>query len=131
MSVIKLIVPVSEPVRVNVVEDLHESNDDNADFKNLTPARENGSVFYEEKESDPSIKDEKAPEFVSITDEILHLVSSAAELEPYGLESLKQALACRGLKCGGTIAERAARLFSVRDCDPANYPVKLLSRSKK
>ena len=37
--------------------------------------------------------------------------STAAELEALGLDRLKVELTTRGLKCGGTLAERAARLF--------------------
>ena len=39
----------------------------------------------------------------------------AADLESWGLVMLKEELARRGLKTGGTLAERAQRLFSVRD----------------
>ncbi|XP_028611125.1 replication stress response regulator SDE2 [Grammomys surdaster] len=44
----------------------------------------------------------------------LSAFSSAAELESLGLEKLKYELMALGLKCGGTLQERAARLFSVR-----------------
>lgn len=44
----------------------------------------------------------------------LSAFSSAAELESLGLERLKCELMVLGLKCGGTLQERAARLFSVR-----------------
>ncbi|XP_065744776.1 splicing regulator SDE2 [Phocoena phocoena] len=52
--------------------------------------------------------------------------SSVAEVELLGLEKLKCELTARGLKCGGTLQERAARLFSVRglakeQIDPALY----------
>ncbi|NXC62929.1 SDE2 regulator, partial [Aleadryas rufinucha] len=40
--------------------------------------------------------------------------NSAAELEALGLEKLKMGLMSLGLKCGGTLKERAARLFLVR-----------------
>ncbi|XP_066467758.1 splicing regulator SDE2 [Tiliqua scincoides] len=40
--------------------------------------------------------------------------NSVAELEAVGLEKLKLELMALGLKCGGTLQERAARLFSVR-----------------
>ncbi|MGH0140278.1 UNVERIFIED_CONTAM: hypothetical protein FKN15_008956 [Acipenser sinensis] len=40
--------------------------------------------------------------------------SSASELEVLGLERMKTELMALGLKCGGTLQERAARLFSVR-----------------
>ncbi|NP_001084858.1 replication stress response regulator SDE2 [Xenopus laevis] len=39
---------------------------------------------------------------------------TVAELEALGLEKLKLELVALGLKCGGTLQERAARLFSVR-----------------
>ncbi|XP_053568594.1 splicing regulator SDE2 [Bombina bombina] len=39
---------------------------------------------------------------------------SAAELETLGLEKLKLELMALGLKCGGTLQERAERLYSVR-----------------
>ena len=38
----------------------------------------------------------------------------AAALEAHGLEVLKAELTRLGLKCGGTLAERAARLFALR-----------------
>ena len=41
-------------------------------------------------------------------------VSSIAELLKYGLDPLKQELMKRGLKCGGTLEQRAERLFSVK-----------------
>lgn len=44
----------------------------------------------------------------------LLVFSSVAELELLGLEKLKCTLMALGLKCGGTLQERAARLFSVR-----------------
>ncbi|XP_033861490.3 splicing regulator SDE2-like [Acipenser ruthenus] len=57
--------------------------------------------------------------------------SSASEMEVLGLERIKTELMALGLKCGGTLQERAARLFSVRgksrdQIDPAFFakPVK-------
>lgn len=52
--------------------------------------------------------------------------SSVAELEALGLETLKLELMALGLKCGGTLQERASRLFSVRglsrdQIDPALF----------
>ena len=40
---------------------------------------------------------------------------SAEELEAFGLDRLKEELMKNGLKCGGTLAERAQRLFLLRD----------------
>ncbi|XP_035177326.1 replication stress response regulator SDE2 [Oxyura jamaicensis] len=44
----------------------------------------------------------------------LFAFNSAAEMEVLGLDKLKMELMALGLKCGGTLQERAARLFSVR-----------------
>ncbi|XP_078503671.1 splicing regulator SDE2 [Lissotriton helveticus] len=54
------------------------------------------------------------PEIVAPSPVDLEDFSSAAALELLGLEPLKQELMSRGLKCGGTLQERAARLFSVK-----------------
>ncbi|XP_006897827.1 PREDICTED: protein SDE2 homolog [Elephantulus edwardii] len=52
--------------------------------------------------------------------------SSVSELEALGLDLLKSELMALGLKCGGTLQERAARLYSVRgltleQIDPALF----------
>nr|CUU97668.1 hypothetical transcript [Hymenolepis microstoma] len=78
-----------------------------------------------------AVDEQKASNFVLITDEVLSGVASASHLESYGLESLKHALSSKGLKCGGTVSERASRLFSVRNLDPADYPFKLLATKSK
>ena len=57
--------------------------------------------------------------------------TSAVELEGLGLLRLKDELMKVGLKCGGTLQERAARLFAIRDIvDPKDYPSKLLASTK-
>ncbi|RCV26760.1 hypothetical protein SETIT_5G272200v2 [Setaria italica] len=54
--------------------------------------------------------------------------SSAAELETLGLEKLKMELQTRGLKCGGTLQERAARLFLLKTTPLDKLPKKLLAK---
>uniref|UniRef100_A0AAZ3SPG3 Replication stress response regulator SDE2 n=1 Tax=Oncorhynchus tshawytscha TaxID=74940 RepID=A0AAZ3SPG3_ONCTS len=54
----------------------------------------------------------------------LQAVHSDKELETLGLDRLKAELIARGMKCGGTLSERATRLFSTvglsaEDIDPA------------
>ena len=41
----------------------------------------------------------------------------AEDLIPCGMEPLKNALKLRGLPCGGTVAQRAARLFAAKDVE--------------
>jgi splicing factor 3A subunit 3 len=60
----------------------------------------------------------------------LSAVSSASELERLGLDGLKQALQAMGLKCGGTLAQRAARLFSVKGVPRDKISPKLLAKGQ-
>lgn len=54
--------------------------------------------------------------------------NSAAELEVLGMERLKSELQARGLKCGGTLQERAARLFLLKTTPVEKLPKKLLAK---
>uniref|UniRef100_A0A803M4U5 Sde2 N-terminal ubiquitin domain-containing protein n=2 Tax=Chenopodium quinoa TaxID=63459 RepID=A0A803M4U5_CHEQI len=54
--------------------------------------------------------------------------NSAAEMEVLGLERLKSELQTRGLKCGGTLQERAARLFLLKTTPLEKLPKKLLAK---
>uniref|UniRef100_A0A0A9D4T7 SDE2/SF3A3 SAP domain-containing protein n=1 Tax=Arundo donax TaxID=35708 RepID=A0A0A9D4T7_ARUDO len=54
--------------------------------------------------------------------------SLAAELEVLGLETLKMELQTRGLKCGGTLQERATRLFLLKTTPLDKIPKKLLAK---
>ncbi|MBA0554204.1 hypothetical protein Golob_013323 [Gossypium lobatum] len=53
---------------------------------------------------------------------------SSAEMEVLGLERLKSQLQSRGLKCGGTLQERAARLFLLKSTPLDKLPKKLLAK---
>ncbi|XP_067115093.1 splicing regulator SDE2 isoform X2 [Osmerus mordax] len=61
----------------------------------------------------------------------LEAVGSVGELEALGLERLKAELMRRGLKCGGTLAERAARLFSTKGLNPEQIDPALLAKPSK
>ncbi|XP_059398976.1 splicing regulator SDE2 [Carassius carassius] len=59
-------------------------------------------------------------------------VSGPEQLEALGLERLKKELMERGMKCGGTLQERAARLFSVKGLSPHQIdPALLATKGKK
>lgn len=53
---------------------------------------------------------------------------SAEEMEDLGMERLKTELQARGLKCGGTLRERAARLFLLKTTPIDKLPRKLLAK---
>uniref|UniRef100_A0A2P2J4Y9 Uncharacterized protein MANES_05G023500 n=1 Tax=Rhizophora mucronata TaxID=61149 RepID=A0A2P2J4Y9_RHIMU len=54
--------------------------------------------------------------------------NSAEELEVLGMERLKIELQVHGLKCGGTLQERAARLFLLKSTPSEKLPKKLLAK---
>ncbi|KAH7682329.1 Ubiquitin-like protein [Dioscorea alata] len=54
--------------------------------------------------------------------------NSAAELESLGMERLKTELQAKGLKCGGTLSERAVRLFLLKTTPLDKLPKKLFAR---
>ncbi|KAH6789295.1 hypothetical protein C2S51_004301 [Perilla frutescens var. frutescens] len=53
---------------------------------------------------------------------------SSADMEILGLERLKSELQARGLKCGGTLQERAARLFLLKTTPLEMIPKKLFAK---
>ena len=56
---------------------------------------------------------------------------TAEALEALGLDRLKSALMAAGLKCGGTLRDRAERLLSTRGKDRADWDPKILAKPKK
>jgi splicing factor 3A subunit 3 len=56
---------------------------------------------------------------------------SAESLEALGLERLKEGLTALGLKCGGTLQERAARLFSTKGKTKEQIDKKLWAKPSK
>nr|VDD34706.1 unnamed protein product [Brassica oleracea] len=59
---------------------------------------------------------------------ILHHFSSAKDVEVLGMERLKIELQSRGLKCGGTLQERAERLFLLKSTPLDILPKKFLAK---
>ncbi|XP_062938877.1 splicing regulator SDE2 [Cynocephalus volans] len=92
----------------------------------------------EDRENVPVVKlEESQAGDTLIGQETIDLLAfdSVAELELLGLEKLKSALMALGLKCGGTLQERAARLFSIRglareQIDPALFAKPLKGKKK-
>ncbi|XP_076190788.1 splicing regulator SDE2 [Aptenodytes patagonicus] len=94
-------------------------------------AQENNEVtqaLKEEEQENVSSKAQETNQLQSTEVEPIDLLAfnSAAEMEALGLDKLKAELMSLGLKCGGTLKERAARLFSVRglsrdQIDPALF----------
>ncbi|XP_063160325.1 splicing regulator SDE2 [Candoia aspera] len=85
-------------------------------------------IVKEEKHTNASSTEEAASQFQHAGTTRINLLefNSVVELEALGLDKLKYELLALGLKCGGTLQERAERLFSVRglsrdQIDPALF----------
>jgi len=76
-------------------------------------------------ETPPSKQEEK--QSLIVVEEI----ESQEQLEEFGLEALKNALQVRGVKCGGGLQERAARLWSIRGLKQDQIPKALLPTTTK
>ncbi|EFO23732.2 hypothetical protein LOAG_04752 [Loa loa] len=74
---------------------------------------------------------EKATSKMTNIDVNLDDYDSAEKLESLGLDRLKHALEVLGLKCGGSLVERAVRLYSVKNLKPEQYPKNIRARGKK
>lgn len=59
----------------------------------------------------------------------LGMFNCKEELEALGPDRLKQGCEALGLKCGGTVSERATRLWSVRGKKPEDIPDKLKAKA--
>ncbi|XP_012872729.1 PREDICTED: protein SDE2 homolog [Dipodomys ordii] len=89
------------------------------------------AALVERGEDTPSARPERGPAGHAVPGQgALDLLAfgSASELEQLGLERLKWELTLRGLKCGGALQERAARLFSVRGLAPEQIDPALFAK---
>ncbi|XP_051980128.1 replication stress response regulator SDE2-like isoform X2 [Xyrauchen texanus] len=91
----------------------------------------------DEKVLKPNTEAQNCPADSSQTPELVEgpldllSVSGVEQLESLGLERLKKELMERGMKCGGTLQERAARLFSVKGLIPDQIDPVLLAKPSK
>lgn len=61
----------------------------------------------------------------------LDSAGSPEDLEVLGLGRLKEALQTRGLKCGGTLKERAVRLYAARGLGPEQLEALQLTKPRR
>lgn len=113
--------------------------------EDVTFEQEVGDVVKQkndDQDSKEAVKDENPPVVPQLgspnqsTSESLEPInlddfSSAKDLESVGLDRLKTALITLGVKCGGTLQQRAERLFSLKGLSPRDFPSKLLAKKKK
>eukprot|EP01026_Neomeris_dumetosa_P065367 TRINITY_DN6271_c0_g1_i3.p1 TRINITY_DN6271_c0_g1~~TRINITY_DN6271_c0_g1_i3.p1 ORF type:complete len:512 (-),score=69.91 TRINITY_DN6271_c0_g1_i3:269-1774(-) len=77
-----------------------------------------GGIYLEENEERHQLID-------------LDMYQSAEELESLSGETLKEALKALGCKCGGTVQQRAERLFSTKGKQPSEFDPNILIQSKE
>ncbi|NXA11720.1 SDE2 regulator, partial [Sapayoa aenigma] len=98
-------------------------------------AQEKNEVTQAQKEEQENVssKAQETNQLQSTEMEPIDLLAfnSAAELEALGLDKLKMGLMSLGLKCGGTLKERAARLFSVRGLSRDQIKPSLFAKPSK
>ncbi|XP_077082857.1 splicing regulator SDE2 isoform X5 [Siphateles boraxobius] len=100
------------------------------DIKNCSAEQEKLQVAPTEAQSGPA----ESSHALSLQAEgPLDLLSASGpeQLEALGLERLKKELMERGMKCGGTLQERAARLFSVGGLAADQIDPALLAKASK
>ncbi|CAH1263596.1 SDE2 [Branchiostoma lanceolatum] len=96
-------------------------------LQELSPPKNESLDTSNRKEGDKlESKIEVEPEAVDLSE-----YSTAGELESLGLDRLKGGLMALGLKCGGTLQERASRLFSVKGLERHQYDPSLLAKPSK
>ncbi|GAA6098018.1 replication stress response regulator SDE2 [Tachysurus ichikawai] len=102
----------------------HSENEENKQTISVQQETEK-DVIVETKETQP-VQPEDAETALDLMS-----VSMVEELEALGLEQLKAELMKRGMKCGGTLQERAARLYSVRGLSADQIDAALLAKPSK
>ncbi|XP_015267345.1 PREDICTED: phosphatidylinositol-glycan biosynthesis class F protein isoform X1 [Gekko japonicus] len=116
-----------EPAGKDLVEELPSSG---------TAADENceaAQTLTEREQADTSKSQQAVSQLQDCETATINLLEfhSVTELEALGLEKLKLELMALGLKCGGTLQERAARLFSVRGLTRSEIDPALFTKSSK
>jgi len=94
------------------------------------------TFVHKKEESEASIEANRIPEKEEIPEVDLDEFNSAVDLEALGLEKLREQLQLRGLKIGGSLKDRASRLFSVKgkskdEIDPKLFANAAVSNKKK
>jgi hypothetical protein len=94
--------------------------------------KEVAEVIKKSAKSSAKLLEEKLKDLVKepVKAEALDLESyqSAQELEVLGMDRLKGALMALQVKCGGSLSERAARLFSLKGLERRDYPSKVRAK---
>ncbi|CAB9496398.1 RING finger and SPRY domain-containing protein 1 [Seminavis robusta] len=134
-------IAVQDLIAVSIVADDSVTNNGEQNDDNKEPAakdddeKDGAKTKGDEADSPPEeqAEEKKEPETkkAPIKVEALDLAKfeSVAALEELGLDRLKGALMAIGVKCGGSLNERAARLFSLKGLERKDYPKKVRAKN--
>jgi len=122
----------------NSSRDITTNDNGCLNIKDATPQSETASslVTQSDKSEDTVARfsetnTKQEPEPKEIEEICVEEVKSVQELEQCGLDALKSALEKRGVKCGGTLEERAERLWSIRGLKQEEIPHHLIPKPSK
>lgn len=119
-----------EQIDENADKEKQDEELNQVDLSNPSPEPgSSGKLGTESKLAETREMEIKDATVVSCVD--LSNFDSASDLEALGLETLKAELMKKGVKCGGTLSERAQRLFKVKDLSPDEIEPALLAKKSK
>lgn len=131
-------VSVLHEENLHIVKNSNESESAKAEIGDLEEKEcELPSVSNVQKNETTDVEDKVSDSKVGINEEGVSTkekpisfdeFNSSVEMEVLGMERLKSELQERGLKCGGTLQERAARLFLLKTTPIERLPKKLLAK---
>ncbi|CAD5112834.1 DgyrCDS2045 [Dimorphilus gyrociliatus] len=128
---------IVEPDSSTEAQQVSSTNTDENKIDGQNKVKDNEDKAVEKKLEDKDTRlsssveiNKNEPSKETIKDIDLLSYSNVKELEELGLDVLKFALQSRGLKCGGTLQQRAERLFSVKNLKPHQIDKSLLAKSK-
>ncbi|CAN0884767.1 Replication stress response regulator SDE2 [Linum grandiflorum] len=122
--------PCSEDAKASGIDIITETQENLSCQNDEAPSKSPATGATNDPKSE--VEEEKVAEVVNDSDLKKPLnfeeFNSPSDLEVLGLEKLKWELQERGLKCGGTLKERAARLFLLKSTPLDKLPKKLLAK---
>jgi hypothetical protein len=106
-----------------------EEDDGKQELEEQQGEQEEKKIHFIEEKIEKNLIKEEQENLLSGDD--LSKYTSAKELEELGLEKLKNILESKGAKCGGTLTQRAERLFSIKDLKSIPQEYKATSNNNK
>jgi len=124
-------IPVFDLLTTDTPTDDNVPNGTVDDAKSISLVPENSVAKESDTSQPPPKKKRTKPEPVVAEPLDLDQYTSETQLEGLGMDRLKGALMAIGVKCGGSLQERAARLWSLKGLKREDYPMKVRAKNFK